>query len=162
MCVLCWGGAPRGGMGLTDTLSSSLQPPAGLSGLNNAQRVCAEPLMFRIWLQVEKFDEDGEPDGEPVDPIEVADFRDLGDAEDFIDRVVRLGAEPCCGTELPPHPSPGHQSQDRHAPGRAPSSESRGLRPTLSQPTPGSAHFEQDEQDIAEDPAEEIRPHPRL
>ena len=50
----------------------------------------ARAPMFRIWLQVEELDEDGEPAGEPVDPIDVADFEDLGAAEDLIDRIVTM------------------------------------------------------------------------
>ena len=117
--------------------------------------------MFRIWLQVEELDEDGEPDGEPVDPIDVADFHDLDEAEEFIDRVVRLGDEPRDGVVLQPHHAPGQEDQSRHPLRGTANSEPRGSRTTLPQPTPGSAHSALDEQDSAEGPAEEIRPHPR-
>ncbi len=96
--------------------------------------------MFKIWLQIEQMDENGEPDSEPVDPIDVGEFHDLDDAEEFIDRVLRMGDEP---------------------PVEAVSRDARGSCPTLPQPTPGPAHSKLDEQDSTEDHAEETRARPR-
>ena len=46
--------------------------------------------MFRLWLHIEELDPEGEPVGEAVGPVEVADFDELGDAEALFDRLLDL------------------------------------------------------------------------
>ena len=96
--------------------------------------------MFKVWMQVEEINEDGDPDGEAADPIDVAAFHDLADAEDFIDRVLCL-------------------SDERRV--AAVRKEGRGSCPVLPKPTPDTAQSNTYEQDSAEDCAEEIGPRRR-
>lgn len=70
-----------------------------------ASRAHASP-MFRVWLHVEELDEDGEPDGEPLDPIDIADFDDLGEAEIFIDRLLTVCEGVSGLSATPPLPTP--------------------------------------------------------
>ncbi len=96
--------------------------------------------MYKIWLQIEEMDEDGEPSGDRMEPIDVVNFHDLADAEAFIDRVLRIDDEPPDAVESATVTVPCL---------------------TLPRPTPGTAHSEPDEQDSAEHPARESRtPHP--
>ncbi len=50
--------------------------------------------MFRLWLHVVEFGSEGEPVGEALEPIEVADVDELADVEVLLDRLLSLGAGP--------------------------------------------------------------------